>query len=369
MTPENETAWVSVRRSALVHNVRAVQSLLAQSSPTPTLIAVVKANAFGHGMEAARVFSSAGVDFFAVTALSEALELRALGITGRVLMFLPPLPEQADAIVAHDVDATVCDPENVRALSDAAMRLGKTVRVHLKVDTGMGRLGVLPPAALSLARTIADNNRMDFAGIYTHFAHALEDNTDAVRGPFRVFQSVLAELDAGGIRPGLRHCAGSAALVRFPEMRLDAVRPGTILYGQRPSAHVPKLNLRDTWQLNARTVAVRDVPAGTRVGYGGEWTARRPSRLAVIPVGTADGVTLAPASIGKGLRGLKTLLSGGTQWFVTVNGQKAPIVGRVSMQICTADVTDIPTVGVGDVAVVPCRRLSASARLVRVYEE
>ena len=163
-------------------------------------------------------------------------------------------------------------------------------------------------------------------------------------------------------------------MVRFPEMRLDAVRPGTILYGQYPSAAVPRtLDLQDTWRLQARVVAVRDVPAGTAVGYGGEYVTRRPTRLAVLPIGYADGFTVAPASATAGWRGVKTLLRDlagrGPGLHVTVRGRRAPVLGRVAMQICMVDVTDIPGVDVGDIATIPARRITASARLPRVYED
>jgi alanine racemase len=152
-------------------------------------------------------------------------------------------------------------------------------------------------------------------------------------------------------------------------MRLDAVRPGTLLYGQYPSAAVPRgLDLRETWRMHARIVAVRDVPAGSAVGYGGEYVTRRPSRLAVLPVGYADGFTVAPASTNTGWRGLKALLRP-APLLVTVRGRRAPVVGRVAMQVCTLDVTDLPGVAVGDVVTVPARRITAGARLPRVYEE
>lgn len=373
VTPD---AWVSVSRVALRHNVEAVRGLLAQGTAhPPRLIAVVKANAFGHGAgETARTFEAAGVDFFAVTTPDEALELREAGVTGRILVFLPALPEQLPALLAADLDLTIGDEAGLRQLTRAAQGTKTPVAVHLKVDTGLGRLGVLPDAASPLARLIAGAAEVEFAGIYTHFARALERDPAATRRQFAVFEQVVNRLLNEGIEFGLRHCANSAAAVRFPETRLDAVRLGTILYGQYPSAAVPRdLDLRETWRLQARIVAVRDVPRGTAVGYGGEFVTRRPTRLAVVPVGYADGLTLAPASATIGLRGVKTLLQGVTRRGpgvdVTVRGQTAPVVGRVAMQISTVDVTDVPGVAVGDVVTVPARRLTTSARLPRIYED
>jgi alanine racemase len=291
-------AWVSVSRAALRHNVGALWELLAQSPTQQRVIAVVKADAYGHGaVETARVFAAAGVDFFAVTTLEEALALREAGIAGRVLVFLPPRADQIPAMVEAELDITLMDETTCAAVADMAERQSKTAQVHLKVDTGMGRVGVLPTNAITLAQSITAAPRIAFAGIYTHFARALEANPEPTRRQFARFQEVLSQLEVLGIDPGLRHCANSAALLRFPEMRLDAVRPGTILYGQYPSASVPRdLELRDGWRLQARIAAVRDVPAGSALGYGGEFTTKRPTRLAILPIGYADGFTVAPAS-------------------------------------------------------------------------
>ncbi len=379
MNPEpTADAWVRVSRSALGHNFDAVQNLLAQDAdggPPPRVIAVVKANGFGHGAgETARALAAAGAAFFAVTTPAEALELRASGVMGRILVFLPPLPDQLPPLLAADVDLTLCDEIGLTALADALAFMQGQARVHLKIDTGMGRLGALPDEAAALGRRIAAQERVDFAGIYTHFARALEADSTFTRKQFTAFQDVIKRLRSDGVDVGLRHCANSAAMMRFPEMRLDAVRPGTILYGQYPSKEVPhRLDLQDTWRMQARIVAVRDVPPGTPVGYGGEHVTRRPTKLAVVPVGYADGFTVTPASANAGWRGLKTLLRGligrGQGVFVSVRGQRAPVLGRVAMQICTVDVTDIPGVQPGDIADVPARRITASARLPRVFED
>lgn len=368
ITPD---AWISLSRRALRHNLTAVQTLLGQErEKTPQLIAVVKANAYGHGAaETARIFQEAGADFFAVTTPSEALELRAAGITGHILVFLPPLPEQIDTLIVSGIDMTVSDADGLNTITEALRASGRAAAVHLKVDSGMGRLGALRTDALALASQITETASLRFAGIYTHFARALEKDESPTRRQFDEFQAVLKGLERRGINPGLRHCANSAALIRFPEMRLDAVRPGTILYGQYPSAAVPRtLDLHETWRMQARIVAVREVPTGSAIGYGGEYVTRRPSKLAVLPVGYADGFTVAPASVSSGWRGLKNLLRP-SPVTVTLHGKRAPVLGRVAMQICTVDVTDIPGVSVGDIVTVPARRITASLRLPRLYEE
>ncbi len=192
------------------------------------------------------------------------------------------------------------------------------------------------------------------------------------RRQFALFEQVTTQLHNEGISLGMRHCANSAATVRFPEMRLDAVRPGTLLYGQYPSEAVPRaLDLQETWALQARIVAVRDVPRGTPVGYGGEFVTARATRLAVLPIGYADGFGVAPLSAQSGWRGVKTLLRGlrGPGTTVAVRGRRAPLVGRIAMQICTADVTDVPGVQMGDIVTLPARRITTGARLPRLYSD
>lgn len=358
--------WIAVSCSALRHNFQAVRLL----SGTAQVIAVVKANAFGHGaLETARILAEAGADFFAVTTPTEALELRAAGISGRMLVFLPPLVDQIEALVENDLEQTVGDIAEAKAIADAAQALGKTTSVHLKIDSGMGRLGALPSESAALAQTISQTPGLALTGVYTHFARALEKDESATRGQFAVFQKVLAEIERLGVNPGLRHCANSAALVRFPEMRLDAVRPGTLLYGQYPPGAIPRtLDLRETWRMQTRIIVLRRLPFGSAIGYGAEFVTRRPTTVAVLSIGYADGFTVAPASASSGWRGLKNWLRP-TPVTVTIRGKRAVVLGRVSMQICTVDVTDIPGVAVGDIVSVPARRITASARLPRLYLE
>jgi alanine racemase len=369
--------WITVSRSALRHNVEAIKALLATRTPSPRLIAVVKANAYGHdAVQATRVMAEAGVDFFAVTTAAEAIELRAAGIDAgaRILVFAPPIPDEAEALIEQDVDATVADAIGIEmgVVSNAAARVGKTATILLKVDTGMGRLGALPRDAVVTATHIASGPQTTLGGVYTHFGRALDRDFGPTRKQLARFESVLADIRAAGVDPGLRHSANSAAMLRDPATWLDAVRVGTLLYGQYPASHLPRtLDLRDTWQFHTHIISVRDVPAGTAVGYGAEFVTHRTSRLAVLPVGYADGFTLVPTSLFAGQRGILRVLKGkaGSQNMVTVRGKQAPVVGRVAMQMCTVDVTDITGVETGDIVDVPVRRLSASARLPRIYED
>ncbi|MGO8672114.1 MAG: alanine racemase [Capsulimonadaceae bacterium] len=372
------TAWVSISPAALRHNVQKIVRHLATASPAPRLIAVVKANAYGHGAgQAAAVMEAAGVDFFAVTTAEEALELRVAGITGDILMFAPPLAGRGEELIERNISLTVADQGGLGWVADAARRVGRPAMVHLKVDSGMGRLGFLPSEAPAAVAQVAAGPATRLAGVYTHFSRALEPGFAPTIAQFQTFQKVLAAIEAAGIdissRGVLRHCANSAAFLRDHATWLDAVRIGTLLYGQYPTPASPRsLDLQATWQLKARVVSVRSVPAQTAVGYGAEYITSRASRLAILPIGYAEGVTLAPSSVMSGWRGAKVLVRnalGAAGPAATIRGRPAPILGRVAMQMMTVDVTNIDGVEAGDIADVPCRRLAASARLPRVYEE
>jgi alanine racemase len=377
-----------VSGSALRHNARAIcahletvekaakPSLIAAGKAGgPSMIAVVKADAYGHGLvPAARIFEDAGAALLAVTTAEEALELRAGGVAAEILVFLPPPASQVTELAASGIHVTVAGADDIARLQAGAEKAKRSARVHLKVDSGMGRLGVLPGQAVDVAKTVASTPWLELAGVYTHFARALEADASPTRRQFETFEKVLAGLAVAGIDPGLRHCANSAALLMDSRYWLDAVRPGTLLYGQYPAGHLPRaLDLKDSWKLHVRVAVVREVPAGTAIGYGGEFVTRRATRLAVLPIGYSDGFTVAPASVNAGLRGVKSLIAslrpGHTGPTVTVRDRKAPVVGRVAMQLTSIDVTDIPGVAVGDIVTVPARRLMTSSRIPRIYEE
>jgi alanine racemase len=209
------------------------------------------------------------------------------------------------------------------------------VRVHVKVDTGMHRLGLGPDEAARFLARLAGLDRLEVEGIFTHFAEA-DDLTGRGRAATRAqrerFDALLAELEGKGLRPPMAHAANSAALLTDPEARYDAVRPGIALYGLAPSGEVRPDWLRPALAWKTQIAQVRELQAGERVGYGGTWSPERPSRIATLPVGYADGFRRAPA----------------TWQHVLVRGQPAPVVGRVSMDQSTADVTDIPEARQGD---------------------
>lgn len=367
LDPDALDAWVAVDREALAHNFRQVRSHVA---PGVRVLAVVKADAYGHGaVEASRVFLAAGAGFLGVTRIEEGIELRDAGIEAPVLVFSAALPAQAETIVGRRLSATVCTLEAAQALS-AAAPAGGAARVHVKVDTGMGRIGIRPEELPGFLQALAELPGVEVEGIYTHFATATgSDTAFAARQLDRFLQAVsTAQADAG--KP-LLHAANSAALLRLPQAHLDMVRPGTILYGQYPSAHVPrKLELRETWQLKARVTFIKQIRKGESIGYGRDFIAPRPMMVATIPLGTADGLTATPVRPTRSLSELagaaRDFLRRGNMG-VRIGGRHAPFVGRVSMQMCCVDVSHLPDVRIGDEVVLPARRTMTSARIPRIY--
>jgi len=381
------SCWVEVNLDAIRHNFRAVQELVGEAT---TVIAVVKANAYGHGaVEVSRALVSAGARFLAVTRLEEALPLREAGIQTPILLLAPALPDEAEDVVAHRLTASVASADEARRLSLAAARQGVTARVHLKVNTGMGRLGVEPGEAVEVATRLVQLDNLELEGMFTHFATAAERNPTLMDEQYGKFVPLMAHLGrVAGVPVNGFHCANSAALLRFPAMRLSCVRPGTILYGQFPSPVVaevaaPHLKLRDGFRVKARIIALKSLQPGQTLGYGAEWKASQPSRIATVAVGYADGLTQEPQarsdqrellrrSLGQAAKSAAQwagLKKGGVARTVLIKGQRAPIIGRIAMQQCSIDVTHLKDVAVGDEVIVSMRRISAGAHLPRVYTD
>ncbi len=359
--------WVEVDLSALKRNARQVLGLIGDNCK---LIAVVKANGYGHGyVEPAKAFLSVGAYGLAVTRLDEALVLRDAGIESPILALAPVLPGNLQTAIDAHIDLTVTGVDQLKAVSEQASKAGTQARVHLKIDTGMGRLGALPTDVPSIAAALRELPSLSIAGVFTHFAGSADKDISGSKAQFEVFQNCLATVHASGTTGFMAHAANSAAAVRLPESRLNAVRVGTLLYGQYPSEHVhKKADVKSGWRLKARICEVRDLPVGAKVGYGGEFTCRRPTRTALIPVGFADGYTLAPEGPIYRQGALEfAARKAKRQLHVEINEKRAPVIGRVAMQMIAVDVTDIEGVAVGTEAIIPCMRIPSSALLPRVY--
>jgi alanine racemase len=339
-------------------------------------MAVVKANGYGHGaVIAARAFREGGATWFGVTCLEEAVELIDGGIDSiatPILCFAPLVTnDQAAIAIKNNIHVTVCSSEHVQLISQAASENNTLAQVHLKIDTGMGRLGVLPQEALSLAKEIREHSSIELAGVYTHFASANDDNLQKTKAQLSKFLATCESLQSSGITDFVRHCANSSALLRIPESRLDMVRAGTILYGQKPAANSPEVPglVIDTCTLKTRVVFVHGLPKGADVGYGAEHKTLRPTRTAVLAIGYADGVSMQPASLTRGWRGLRSVLSSiitPKPLTVKFGSFQAPVLGRIAMQMMIVDVTESPTaINIGDIAAVPARRLAIRSSIPR----
>ena len=335
------TAEVST--SAVRDNLALLRSLLA---PGVKLCAVVKADCYGHGLSPLLETIAAGADALAVATAAEALQVRRMGASGPVLVFFTAATggDGADRdgvlaeLAARDVTLTVTAQAELPLVSAAARQAGRAANVHVKVDTGMTRSGVLPEAAPALFGAIAATDGVRLAGVYTHFAGADEPDKSFLREQFARFQAVVRA--APGEGSGLCvHAANSAACIDLPETHLDMVRTGIAVYGYQPSDSMRrKLPLRPALRLTGRLMQVKAVPAGSRCGYGMTHTCNRDSRVGLVPVGYADGYP-------------RCLSNRST---VRVRGRDVPVLGRVAMDQVIVDLTDVPGAAVGDEAEIVC---------------
>ena len=336
MNLQTERTWAEVSPEKIVSNMCAIRASLPKETK---FLGVVKADAYGHGaVPIARALEANGADYFAVACLNEALELREAGLRLPILILGNTPPEDVPLLLAHDITQTVADSAYAAAYSAAACAAGGTLRVHIKADTGMSRLGFLCDEAHldESVAAIADACALPglyAEGIFTHFAVSDEPGEDAeayTRRQFARFTSVIDALRARGVFFALRHCAATGGTLFYPEFAMDMVRPGLLLYGYGDAAG--KLGLQPGIALKSRISAVKRYPAGTRVSYGGTFTTVRDTRMGVIPIGYADGLHRAVSNKAR---------------FRTKDGF-APQRGRICMDMCMIDLTDLPGVGVGD---------------------
>jgi alanine racemase len=323
--------WVEIDLSAIGENVRRLKEIARPAA----LMAVLKADAYGHGaIRTARTALLHGADYLATACLGEAVALRRQGISAPILILGFTPPWQAQEIVRYDLTATVYSLDLVRHLSRAVHALGRgPARVQIKVDTGMGRLGLLPPDVPSFVEAVRAIPEVEIEGIFTHFACAdAEDPTPTLRQIER-FDAVLDQVCQDGWRPRFVHAANSAAIFRFPEARYSMVRSGIALYGLDPSSQVrcPE-GFHPALTFKTLIAQIKELPVGSPISYGGTFVTWRPSRIAVLPVGYGDGFRRSPQNWRE----------------VLVRGQRVPIVGVVCMDMCMIDVTDVPGVRVGD---------------------
>lgn len=329
--------WAEIDLDAITHNYHAIRGSLSADC---RLMAVVKADAYGHGdIYVAQTLQDAGADWFGVSNLEEAIRLRQAGITRPMLILSYTPPEEAANLSRYDITQTVISGEYAAALNKAAAQANVTVAVHIKLDTGMSRVGFfyhheqVDAATIDEVAAVCELSHLTAQGIFTHFATADEqDGEAATRRQHALFTDAVARLEQRGFTFALKHCANSAATLRFPDLHMDMVRPGIILYGLAPAPWMKGLlPLVPAMSLKTVVSLVKDVPAHTCVSYGHTYRTEKPARIATVPIGYADGY---PRSLSNAAR-------------MAVEGQFVPLIGRVCMDQCLLDVTDVPTVTEG----------------------
>ena len=312
-------------------NYRAIRDHVKDSR----VMAVVKADAYGMGaVPVARLLKEEGADLFAVATPDEAIELREAGIDDSILILGASPYEAADICVRLNLGMTITDLKMAEALSAAALRQDRPARVHLKVDSGMGRLGFSPADAAKAAEQIHRLPGICFDGIFTHFAASDEEDLSFTREQFRIFSLVTESLRRAGISAGMVHCCNSGALMAgLRKMFGDAVRPGHILHGIIPSKDCGRaIRIAPCFEIKTAIAAIREIPPGSGISYGRTYTTQGPERIAVLPVGYADGYSRR--------------LSNGAD--VLIHGKRCPIRGRICMDQCVADISHINGAEVGD---------------------
>lgn len=322
-----------VNLAHLRHNLRFVQ----RAAGGAAVWAVLKADGYGHGAKAvARTLERAGANGICVALLEEGIELREAGIQVPILITGGYYGRAWGELLRHDLTPVVHDPAQLEAIADEVKFAGSEPHeIHLKVDTGMARLGILPADVSSFAKALLRFPEVKLQGLMTHFACADSSDPESINHQLDLFEEATLALRKAGIVPELRHAANSAALLKTPRACYDVVRPGIALFGVQPAAGLCP-ELRPVMRVRTEIAALRDLPAGAPIGYGATFHTTRPSRIATVPVGYADGFC-------RGLSNRGSLL---------VRGKRAPVVGTVSMDMTMLDVTEITDVRVGDECVV-----------------
>lgn len=327
-----DRTYVEIDLNAIRHNISEEKKFVGKDVK---IMAIIKADAYGHGdCEVAEVLRDL-VDAYGVAIPEEALPLRERGVRKMILILGYTGSDWFEDIIENDISQTVYNYEMARKLSDAACRLDKKARIHIKIDTGMSRIGFMPVKDnIEVIHSISELPGLEIEGIFTHFARADEKTPDAAREPFEKYMMFVSELENRGIYIPVKHVANSAAILQFPDSCLDMVRSGISTYGLYPSENVQKDNiyLKPALQWKSVVSFVKWIHSGTSVSYGGTFVAKRDTKVATIPVGYADGVRRELSGKGK----------------VLIRGQYAPIIGRVCMDQFMVDVTHIDPVLEGD---------------------
>ena len=324
--------WAEVNLDNIINNIKEIKKNINGEE----IIAVVKANAYGHGaVEVAPVLIENGADRLAVAMLSEALELREAGIKVPILILGYTDVAFSEMLINNDIEQTVYSLDYAKELSKKAEALGKVAKIHIAVDTGMGRIGFLPnEKSVEEVVEISKLSNLRITGIFTHFSNADEQDKSYAHNQIEKFNSFINEIEKREVNLGLKHISNSASIIDIEDAHYNAIRPGIILYGYYPSDYInkDKLKLMPALSLKCQVIHVKELPKGEYIGYGRKFRTERDSVIATLPIGYADGY----------IRGLYE------KAHVIINGKLAPVVGKICMDQCMIDVTDVGPVKVGD---------------------
>ncbi len=323
-------AWVEIDLAAIRHNLQEVKRLVGSGVD---ILAVVKAEAYGHGaIPVAKTAIASGASWLGVAMPEEGIELRKAGIETPILIFGPVQSDQAGPVIQHGLTTAICDWGSALAMSGEAVRTGKPALVHLKVETGMGRVGVRPDDAVEFMRKAKELPGLKITGVFSHLATADEKDKQYAKCQIQVFSKAVEALKADGLLPEKVHLANSAGVMELPESHFNMVRPGIILYGLYPSNEIDrgKALLKPALALKTRVSFVKRLPAGSGISYGQRYHTQKESTIATIPVGYADGWSRMLTNKAEAI----------------VNGKKYPIVGSICMDQCMIDLGD-DTVDIG----------------------
>jgi alanine racemase len=325
------SAWIEIDLDVIVSNIKAFREFVREKTK---ILGIIKGNALGHdALEVAPLLLDNGVSYLGVARVEEGVELRNANIRAPILITSISPKEQIELLVGHDLTATVCDIESVKVLSQQAVKQNKVAKVHIKVETGLGRIGVFPKDALKFVQRVQGEKNIQIEGIYTHFADATQKNKSYTEDQFKELCTVLSALKENGIKIPLEHAANSAVTLDLPNMHLDMVRPGISIFGLYPSPEVKRaIELRPALKFKTVIIYLKKVPAGKSIGYGRTYITGSDTIVATLPVGFADGYPRQFSNSGK----------------VRIRGQEATVIGKVCMDQIMIDVTHIPDGAIGD---------------------
>ena len=375
LDPAITTKWIEVDLDAIAHNLQQVRTRLYERT---RILSVVKADAYGHGMlRTAEALEQAGSDMLGVTFVEEGLLLRAGGIRLPILVFGPFLEEEVESSIEANLTLTVSTGEQLIWLKQQLSEKKAKLKVHIKIETGMGRSGFAAEEALQAAGEILATEGLMLEGVYSHFATAMWKNKKYVCEQYQNFKSVLERLQQGGVEIPLKHIANSAAILGMPETQLDMVRTGTLLYGQYPAGHFAhELELKNTWIMKARMLSIKSLPPGHPVGYERTFVTKKKTMLGIIPVGFTDGFGVEPrAKPSNGLGLIKSLLKLIMSYYnlpasalmVYCRGRSFPVLGKPGMQLSMIDIGEAMDLNCKSVLEIPIRRTAANPSIRKLY--